>query len=519
MALTLAVGFVVDDAIVMLENIVRHMEMGKPPMRGGARRRGGDRLHDLSMTLSLDGGVHPDLFLGGIVGRLFHEFAVTIAVAILVSGFVSLTLTPMLCSRFLRAARTTRSTAGSTASPSAAYDWLLGAYERTLDWAMRPSRADDGRSRSLILVGTVVLFMIVPKGFIPSEDTGQLSVTTEAAQGTSFDDMVAHQKQVADDRRRRTRTSHGFMSAVGGGGAIVGDRTRAACSSTSSRATSALGVDEIIKRAARRSSRRSRACVVYMQNPPAIQIGGRVSKSLYQFTLQSSDIATLYPAAQQARRRSARKSTLLQDVTSDLQLSNPQASVEIDRERAAALGVTAEQIETALYNAYGSRQVSTIYTPNNEYWVMMELAAAVPAGSVGARAALRALERPATLVPLSAVATITQTAGPADGQPLGPAAVGHAVVQPAAGRRRSATAIGRGAAARARRRCRRRSRPAFPGTAQAFQATQAGLLVLLVHRDLRDLRRARHALRELHPSAHDSLRPAVRRRSARCSRC
>jgi HAE1 family hydrophobic/amphiphilic exporter-1 len=215
--------------------------------------------------------------------------------------------------------------------------------------------------------------------------------------------------------------------------------------------------------------------VVFMQNPPAIQIGGRVAKSLYQFTMQSSDIATLYPAAQKLIDE-AKQSKLLQDVTSDLQLGNPQASIEIDRERAASLGVSASQIELALYDAYGSRQVSTIYTPNNEYWVVMELLPQYQQ-DLSALSLLHVLANNGTLVPLSAVATVNQSTGPV--------AVNHAGQLPSVTlsfNLRPGVALGD--AVNEVQRVARNVLPSsiatnFSGTAQAFQAAQAGMLALL----------------------------------------
>jgi hydrophobic/amphiphilic exporter-1 (mainly G- bacteria), HAE1 family len=471
MALTLAVGFVVDDAIVMLENIVRHMEMGKAPMKAaidGAREVG---FTILSMTISLTAVFIPILFLGGIIGRLFHEFAVVIAVSILVSGFVSLTLTPMLASRFLR------SHAGETHGAmynafERGYDWMLAKYEKSLHWAMEHKRSMLGFGGA-ILVGTVLLFMIVPKGFIPSQDVGQLYVTTEAAQGTSFRDMVKHQQALAAVIQQDTNIS-GFMSATGGGGRgaspnqgrfFIGLKPR----------DERLGVDDIIKELRPKLSHVP-GIVVYMQNPPAIQIGGRVSKSLYQFAMQSSDIATLYPAAEQLVNE-AKKSDLLQDVTSDLQLGNPQATVRIDRERAASLGVSAQQIEMSLYDAYGTRQVSTIYTPNNQYWVVMELQPQFQE-DLSALELLYVRANNGSLVPLTAVATVVQTAGAVTVNHSGqlPAVTLSFNLRPGVSLGRAVTEVQR----MANRVLPSSISTAFSGTAQAFQSTQAGLLALLV---------------------------------------
>ena len=471
MALTLAVGFVVDDAIVMLENIVRHMEMGKPAMKAAVDGAAEVGFTILSMTLSLTAVFIPILFLGGIVGRLFHEFAVTIAVSILVSGFVSLTLTPMLSSRFLRPHGHGEKHGRAYQVTEAGYGWLLGRYKSSLEWVMG-HRALTMLFSLGILTGTVVLFTVIPKGFLPSQDNGQLFVTTETAQGTSFDAMMAHQQQVNAILRADTNIA-GFYSAIGGSSTVSGTNQGRLLIGLKPR-DRRLGVDDMI-RELRPKLARVPGIVVYMQNPPPIQIGGRVSKSLYQFTMQGSDIESLYPAAQQLVDE-ARKSPLLQDVTSDLQLGNPQASVEIDRERAASLGVDATQIETALYDAYGSRQVSTIYTPDDEYWVVMELEPQYQL-DLTAMSMLYVRSKSGTLVPLSAVATIKPSAGALSVSHSGqlPSVTLSFNLRPG---------VSLGAATAEVQRVADRVLPAsintgFSGTAQAFQSTQAGMLALL----------------------------------------
>ena len=471
MALTLAVGFVVDDAIVMLENIVRHMELGKTPMEAalvGSREVG---FTILSMTLSLTAVFIPILFLGGIVGRLFHEFAVTIAIAILMSGFVSLTLTPMLCSRFLRPHGDEQHGRLYQATERA-WRWVIARYERSLLWTMHHRRVAMLFSLG-ILAGTAVLFVIVPKGFIPSEDTGRINATTEAAQGISFDDMVRHQQAVADIVAHDTNVA-GFMSSVGSAGpAASGNQGRLfmGMKPRGQRVSSDQFIAEL-----RRKLSRVPGMVVYIQNPPAIQIGGRVSKGLYQFTLQGSDLTTLYPAAQ-VLLDSVRTSPLVQDVSSDLQLGNPQASIGIDRERAASLGVSPQQIESALYYAYGARQVSTIYTPNNEYWVILELLPRYQR-DLSALSLLHVRANNGTLVPLSAVASVVQTNGPLT--------LNHSGQLPSVTISFNlAPNVALGDATAAVQRIARAVVPstvttAFSGTAQAFQAAQSGLLMLLV---------------------------------------
>jgi HAE1 family hydrophobic/amphiphilic exporter-1 len=471
MALTLAVGFVVDDAIVMLENIVRHMEMGKPPMEAafvGAREVG---FTIFSMTLSLTAVFIPILFLGGIIGRLFHEFAVVIAVSILVSGFVSLTLTPMLSSRFLKPHH--GETHGRVYSAIENFwDRVLGVYSRTLKQAMGHRRVTMVFSLG-ILIGTIVLYRVVPKGFLPSEDTGRVNGTTEAAQGTSFEEMVKRQQEVAAIVAKDTNIA-GFMSAVGGGGGANTSLNQGRFFIGLKESGNRLSADEVIQEL-RGKLAHVPGMQAFFSNPPTIQIGARTSKGLYQFSMQEGNIDELY-AASEKLVATARGSKLLQDVTSDLQLGNPQASIVIDRERAASLGVTAQQIESALYNAYGSRQVSTIYAPDNEYWVVMELLPQYQT-DLSALSLLHVRSQTGAMVPLSAVATISQTAGAVS--------VNHAGQLPAVTMSFNVPpGVSIGEAVAEVQRFARETLPAtvttgFTGAAQAFQDAQGGLLALL----------------------------------------
>jgi HAE1 family hydrophobic/amphiphilic exporter-1 len=409
MALTLAVGFVVDDAIVMLENIVRHMEMGKPPMQAaldGAKEIG---FTIVSMTVSLTAVFIPLLFMSGIVGRLFHEFAVTIGVAILVSGFVSLTLTPMLCARFLKGGahgeREIHNRVFDTFERG--YEAVLGAYGRSLQWTMRHRRTVMVCSL-LTLAGTVALFRLVPKGLFPTEDTGMLRASTETAQGTSFEAMAAHQKQVAEIARREPGVAVALSNVGTGSGNSAGLANQGRLSMRLEPRETRRSVSEIAQSLGEKLSHVP-GISVYMQIPPAINVGSRQAKAQYQFTLQGSDLPTLYEAAQSIEGKMKAMPSLA-SVSTDLQIKNPQASLTIDRDRAARLGVTAEQIEQALYYAYGSRQVSTIYTPNNQYWVIMEL---LPEFQTDLSALdmlyVRARDR---LVPLSSVTSTSTSVGP-----------------------------------------------------------------------------------------------------------
>jgi HAE1 family hydrophobic/amphiphilic exporter-1 len=468
MALTLAVGFVVDDAIVMLENIVRHMEMGKNPMQAAFDGSSEVGFTILAMTLSLTAVFIPLIFLGGIIGRLFNEFAVTIGTAILVSGFVSLTLTPMLSSRFLRPPSHEHGRLFNASERI--YERILGRYESSLGWVMRHRRHALIFSL-VILAATIYLSTVVPKGFIPTQDTGQLTATTEAAQGTSFAEMVRHQQQVSAIVAKDTNIA-AFMSSVGsGGGSTNQGRIIMALKPYGSRLTG----DEIVNELRPKLSAIP-GMNVFMQVPPAIQIGGRNSKSLYQFTMQGADITVLDSAA---RRMEATMRNLpeLQDVTSDLQIANPQVNVQIDRERAASLGITAEQIEGALYDAYGSRQVSTIYTPANQYQVVMELRPEYQR-DISALRMLYVRSQSGDLVPLSAVSTMTQNVGPLSINHSGqiPSVTISFNTRPGVALGQATTAVQAAAL---------NTIPAgvttsFAGTAQAFQASQQGLLALLI---------------------------------------
>ena len=473
MALTLAVGFVVDDAIVVLENIVRHIERGESVMEAALKGSREISFTVISMTLSLVAVFIPVLLLGGLIGRLFQEFAVTIAVAILVSGFVSLTLTPMLCSRWL-------APAGENGEHGRLYQiiesaWVrsLAAYERSLAWVM-DRRGLAMAFSGLILVGTVLLGRAVPKGFIPSEDQGQLFGTTETAEGTSFHNMVEHQRAAAAIVQTDPNVE-GFMSAVGGGGRNTTTNQGRLFIHLKPRDQRPLGADD-----AARSITSKLAVVpglrVFLNNPPVINIGGRSSKSQYQFTLQSSDIGALYQAASTMEQK-LHELKGITDVTSDLQIKNPQIQVSIDRDRAASLGIDANTIESALYDAYGARQVGTIFTPNDQYWVVMELLPQYQR-DLSALNLLYISGRNGVSVPLGSLARVTPSTGPLT--------VNHSGQIPSVTLSFNlAPGASLGAAVTDIQDLARRTLPSsvgttFSGTAQAFQAAQQGLLVLLI---------------------------------------
>ena len=472
MALTLAVGFVVDDAIVMLENIHRHLEMGKPAVTAaldGSREIG---FTILSMTLSLVAVFIPVLFMGGLLGRLFNEFAVTISVAILVSGVVSLTLTPMLGSRFLHPDHARRHGRAYEAIERV-YQRSLGFYERTLVWVMDHRRAAMLFSLG-VLAGTVVLFLVVPKGFIPSEDTGRIVASTETAEGTSFEAMVAHQRAVAAIVARDPNV-HSFGSSVGGGGGTSGSNQGRLVIRLKPRAERRLAADEVIRELQPKLARVP-GIRVFLQNPPVINVGGRQSRSMYQYTLQSTDADALYAGAGALLER-LRELPGLTDVSTDLQVSNPQIDITIDRERAAALGVTPQQIEETLYDAYGSRQISTIYTSSDQYWVILELLPEFQRDLTALRS-LYVEARGGQLVPLGAVARISPGVGPLTVNHMGqiPAVTLSFNLRPGTSLGQAVDEVQRVAQA---------TLPGnvsagFYGTAQVFQASQQGLLWLLV---------------------------------------
>ena len=472
MALTLAVGFVVDDAIVMLENIFRHMEMGKSPFQAAVDGAKEVSFTIVSMTLSLAAVFIPVLFMGGIMGRLFREFAVTIMVAILISGFVSLSLTPMMGSRFLRHEQEKRHGRLYNAIESF-WNKALRFYQRTLAWVVERRRATLLFSLGVFAI-TIFLFVIVPKGFLPSEDTGLLNGTLEGAEGTSFEGMLDSRAQVtsilaADDNIER------FTVSIGGGGG-GGSNSGRMFIRLKPRGERKLTADEVTN-----NLRRKLAGVpgvrAFIINPPVINIGGRFASGLYQFTMQSSDIKGLYAAAPQLEQR-LKADPMFRDVNSDLRISNPEVTLTLDRDRAASLGISPQTIEEALYSAYGTRQVSTILAPNNQYYVMLELNPEYQRDASAFQYLY--IRSPLTdkLVPLATLAGIKPTAGPLT--------VNHSGQLPSVTisfNLDDGVALSEGVAAvhaAAREVLPASIATSFSGTAQAFQSSQSSLLGLLL---------------------------------------
>jgi hydrophobic/amphiphilic exporter-1 (mainly G- bacteria), HAE1 family len=415
MALSLSVGFVVDDAIVMLENIVRHMEMGEPPMEAalnGAREIG---FTILSMTLSLVAVFIPVLLMPGIVGRLFNEFAVTISIAILISGFISISLTPMLCSRFLKPHNAGNDGkprglgARMTAAADRGFSVALDFYRHTLNMALA-AKPVVMVLFVLMVLGTGLLFAIIPKGFMPAEDTGQIVCMTEAGQGTSYDKMVRLHTQLAQIIAQNKNVKS-YMSSLGVGNgspniALNQGRILIVLKPKEERRA---GVADVIKELqGPLNSVPDINC--YLQNPPTIAIGGQVTKSLYQFTLSSPDRIALYKAAREFIDL-VRGVPGITDVASDMQIDNPEVHLQVDRDKCSRLGITMQQVEDALDSAYAQRQISTMYTSTNQYWVIIE----VEPRFYRDPAVLKTLYVRAagnTLVPLDTICQINNGVGP-----------------------------------------------------------------------------------------------------------
>ncbi len=471
MALTLSVGFVVDDAIVMIENIIRHMEEGEDAQSASYKGSAEIGFTIISMTLSLVAVFIPVLFMQGIMGRLFQEFAITISLAILISGFVSLSQTPMLCSRFLKPSKGAEHGLLYHVLEKG-FDAMLAVYRVTLGWTMR-ARPITMLVWMALIAATGYLFALVPKGFLPTEDLGMVMTITEAAQGISFEDMMRRQQQLAaivkDDPNVES-----FMSGAGGGGQVGGGNAGRMFIHLKPRGErldiESFGAQLRAKLAEVPGIR------AFVQSRPSINIGGQQTKSLYQFTLQATDTAELYRCAPEMEKRLKELPGFL-DVTTDLQLANPEATLEIDRDKAAALGLSPRQVEDALYTAYGARQISTIFAPNNQYRVILEVLPEYESNPESL-AMLHVRSSSGKMIPLNTVARVAKTAGPVTVAHLGQLpsvtvsfnlepgkALGDAVEQvKAIGAEVLPSTI----------------TPSFQGTAQAFQASQSGMVVLLI---------------------------------------
>ena len=472
MALTLCVGFVVDDAIVVLENITRHMEMGENPMEATLKGTREISFTVLSMTLSLVAVFIPIFFMGGILGRLLHEFAITIMVAVLVSGFVSLTLTPLLASRILKPWEHEQHGQLYNMMEAMFQSWRR-AYGKSLTWVVKHSRLTM-IAFVLIVLATGGIFAITPKGFLPSDDIGQIFAFTEAAQDVSFDAMVEKQREAARIARADPNVAHvmSFIGVSGNSPTLNLGRLLIVLKPHAERTTPDAVIQEL-----RPKLTSIPGMKVFLQNVPTIRIGGRLTKSLYQYTLQDADINELFHWAPVVEEK-LRSLPGLQDVSSDLQIASPKVSVEIDRNRASALGITAAQIEEALYTAYGARQVSTIYTPTNEYWVILEVEPQYQADP-SALAMLYVRSSNGNLVPLNSVTRMARGVAPLTINHQGqvPAVTISFNLAPGMSLSTAITSIQKAQSALAV--------PdtligSFQGSAQAFQSSVAGMGILLI---------------------------------------
>jgi hydrophobe/amphiphile efflux-1 (HAE1) family protein len=369
MAVTISVGFVVDDAIVVIENVYRFVEKGETSMQAalkGARQIG---FTVISMSLSLVAVFIPLLFMGGLIGRLFHEFAVTLSAAILVSGVISLTLTPMMCSRFLQPESSQPSTNIVTRTSERAFHWMLAIYESGLKWVLRHQYVMLVVTVATI-AATVWLYGVVPKGFFPQQDTGMLSGVTEAAQDISFPAMAALQKQIVEIvlKDPDVATVGSFIGGGFGSSTVNNGRLFIALKPRDQRQSRG---EEIILRL-RRQVAGVQGISLFIQAMQDIRVGSRNSKAQYQYSLQSGDLEELNQWAPRLVNK-LREMPQLDAVTSDQQTKGLQTNVVIDRDAAARLGVNPEAIDNTLYDAFGQRQVSTIYKRYNQHHVVLEV--------------------------------------------------------------------------------------------------------------------------------------------------
>ena len=473
MALTLSVGFVVDDAIVMLENIVRHIEHGMTPLEAALKGSKEIGFTILSMTISLGAVFIPVLFMGGIVGRLLHEFAVTICAAIAVSGIVSLTLTPMMCSRFVRAHEGERH--GRVYQfTERGFEAMLAGYRRSLHWCLE--------HKPMMLVAffaTLFLsgycFVTIQKDFLPSEDTGRLIIFTEGPEDASFDFMIRNQSKARDIVIKDPNVDR-VMSSVGAGGPRPTINSGTIFLKLKPRAERALSADQVAQEL-RQKLAGIPGLKLYIQNPASINIGGQLTKAQYQYVLQDIDLPELYATANRMMD-ALRKEPGFLDVNSDMQVAGPQLVVHIDRNRATALGVTPSEIETALGLAFSSEQISTIYTSLDQYEVILEV---TPKYQSDPKALSHLYVRSSngSLVPLDAVASVSNG--------VGPLTVNHQGQLPSvtisfnlAPDFSLGTAVARVQQIERSLRVPAGVTTSFQGTAQAFQSSLQGLGILLL---------------------------------------
>jgi HAE1 family hydrophobic/amphiphilic exporter-1 len=472
MALILSIGFVVDDAIVMLENIVRHIEKGEKPLEAslaGSREIG---FTIVSMTLSLGAVFIPILFMAGILGRLFREFAVTICTAILISGMVSISLTPMLCSRFLRESKHEKH-GFFYRLMEGIFDRTLHIYAVTLKWVLNHRPVMLAMFVAVLLV-TVDLYMVVPKGFIPDTDNDNFSVNVEAAQGTSYYQMVKYQTLVSsivvqdpDVETFYSTTGGNFFGPSGASGRLMVN--------TTPRRQRKATVADIVNRLRPKLSNIP-GLRVSLSVPQAIRVGGRMSKSSYDFTLYGPDTQQLYTEAPKLERVIA-KIPGLQEVQSDLQIKTPRVNIVLDRDRAAALHLNWNTISSTLYDAFGPQFASTIYAPTNQYRVLLEMLPKYQQHTDGLDMIYLKSDN-GDMIPLKAVAKMVNNAGPQSIPHSGqlPSVTISFALKPGTSLGEATTAIEDAA---------RSNLPAtitgvFQGTAKVFQDSMRNMGILLI---------------------------------------
>uniref|UniRef100_Q01VQ1 Acriflavin resistance protein n=1 Tax=Solibacter usitatus (strain Ellin6076) TaxID=234267 RepID=Q01VQ1_SOLUE len=472
MALILSIGFVVDDAIVMLENIVRHIEKGEKPMEAalaGSREIG---FTIVSMTLSLGAVFIPILFMAGILGRLFREFAVTICTAILISGMVSISLTPMLCSRFLRENKAEKHGVFYRVMEGI-FNWTLHIYAVTLKWVLghRPVML---AMFVAVLAVTVDFYLIVPKGFIPDTDNDNFSVNAEAAQGTSYYQMVKYQ-QLVSSIVVQDPDVESFYSTTGGNFFGPGGASGRLMVNTKPRRQRKATVQDIVNRLRPRLSNIP-GLRVSLSVPQAIRVGGRMSKSAYDFTLYGPDTQQLYTEAPKLEKIIAQIPGL-QEVQSDLQIKTPRINIVLDRDRAAALHLNWNTISSTLYDAFGPQFASTIYAPTNQYRVLLEMLPKYQQHTDGLDMIYLKSDN-GDMIPLKAVAKMVANAGPQSIPHSGqlPSVTISFALKPGTSLGEATTAIEEAAKA---------TLPAtitgtFQGTAKVFQDSMRNMGILLI---------------------------------------
>jgi HAE1 family hydrophobic/amphiphilic exporter-1 len=406
MAIILSVGFVVDDAIVVLENITRHMEMGKGRMQAALEGSKEIGFTVLSMTISLSAVFIPILFMQGMLGRLFREFAVSVGVAVMISGVVALSMTPMLCSLMLKP---THQHGRVYMVFEKSFDWLRDFYKRTLTWTIKhPWLMLIG---SLVFFGlTVQLYRVIPQGFIPRQDTGVFFGNVVAPEGTTFAQLEKRMAQVRTVLQNNRYVDSVLATAGQGTGGVVGDNIGRIIVRLKPREERGINADQVIQELRRSFTGGAQGLRVFMNNPPAINVGGLISTADYQLVVQGTELKTLYGPAQDLEAR-LRESRMLQDVNTSLELRNPEIQINILRDRAAALGVSPQQIETSLYNAYGGRRISTLYGATDQYSVMLELDPRFQR-DINALRSLYVQSSSGQMVPVNAVADIKSSVGP-----------------------------------------------------------------------------------------------------------